>query len=90
MFNLKRKSFKRFDFTLFITVLLLCIYGIVMIRSATLSLDTNRHVKVQAISTILGFAAVIFLVLLDYQFIYTYLYNFCFIIACSYIFWNWS
>lgn len=69
MFNLKRKSFKRFDFTLFITVLLLCIYGIVMIRSATLSLDTNRHVKVQAISTILGFAAVIFLVLLDYQFI---------------------
>lgn len=69
MFNLKKKSFKRFDLALFITVLLLCIYGIVMIKSATLSFDTNRHVKVQAISTILGVIAIVFFVLLDYQFI---------------------
>ena len=69
MFNLKRKSFKQFDFILFISVLLLCIYGILMIRSATLSFETNRHVKVQAISTILGILAIVFLVLLDYQFI---------------------
>jgi rod shape determining protein RodA len=69
MFNLKRKSFKRFDFILFISVLLLCIYGIIMIRSATLSFENNRYVKVQTISTILGIIAIIFLVLLDYQFI---------------------
>lgn len=69
MFNLKRKSFKRFDFTLFIAVLLLCIYGIIMIRSATLTFEGNRHVKVQTISTILGIVAIVFLVLLDYQFI---------------------
>ena len=69
MFNLKRKSFKRFDFILFITVLLLCIYGIIMIRSATLSYENNRFVKVQTLSTILGVIASMFLVLLDYQFI---------------------
>lgn len=72
MFNLKRKSFKKFDFTLIITVLLLSIYGIIMIRSATLSYDDirgTRPVKVQTIVTILGFIAILFLVLLDYQFI---------------------
>lgn len=69
MFNLKKKSLKKFDFILFITVILLCIYGIIMIRSATLSFETNRHVKVQTISTILGIISIIFFVLLDYQFI---------------------
>ena len=69
MFNLKRKSFKRFDFILFITILLLCIYGIIMIRSATLSFESSRFVKVQTLSTILGVIAIIFFVLLDYQFI---------------------
>lgn len=72
MFNLKRKSFKKFDFILFIAVLLLCIYGIVMIRSATLSFEdirATRPVKVQIISTVLGVIAILFLVLLDYQFI---------------------
>lgn len=72
MFNLKRKSFKKFDFTLLITVLLLCIYGIVMIRSATSSYSDirgTRPVKVQIIATIIGFIAILFLVLLDYQFI---------------------
>lgn len=69
MFNLKRKSFKNFDFILFITVILLCIFGIVMIKSATLTFETNRYVKVQSISTILGILAIVFLVLLDYQFL---------------------
>ena len=69
MFNLKKKSLKRFDFILFITVLLLCAYGLVMIMSATLSLETARHVKTQAISTVLGVIAIIILVFLDYQFI---------------------
>lgn len=67
MFNLKRKAFKNFDFILFITVILLCIFGIVMIKSATLTFETNRFVKVQALSTILGFLAIVFLVLFDYQ-----------------------
>ncbi|NLW22542.1 MAG: rod shape-determining protein RodA [Tissierellia bacterium] len=69
MFNLKKKSFKKFDFVLFFAVLLLCIYGIIMIKSATLSFETNRFVKVQSLSTILGFIGIVILVLMDYQFI---------------------
>ncbi|NLY66630.1 MAG: rod shape-determining protein RodA [Tissierellia bacterium] len=69
MFNLKRKAFKNFDFVLFITVLLLCIYGIIMIRSATLSFENDRYVKVQTLSTILGFIGILILVLMDYQII---------------------
>lgn len=69
MFNLKRKSFKKFDFILLLTVLLISIYGIVMIKSATLSFEIQRHVRVQIISTILGVLAVLILVLMDYQFI---------------------
>lgn len=69
MFNLKKKSFKKFDFTLFITVLLLCVYGIIMIKSATLSFETNRYIKIQALSTLLGFIAIAFLVLLDFELI---------------------
>lgn len=72
MFNLKKKSFKKFDFVLLIMVLLLCIYGIIMIKSATLSYDDirgTRPVKVQIFSTILGFVGILFIVLIDYQFI---------------------
>ncbi len=69
MFNLKRKSFKKFDFILLLTVLLISIYGIIMIKSATLTFEIQRHVKVQITSTILGIIAIVFLVLMDYQFI---------------------
>lgn len=69
MFNLKKKSFKKIDVTLIITVLLLCIYGIIMIRSATLSFGHDRNVKVQALSTLLGFIGILILVLMDYQLI---------------------
>ena len=67
MFNLKKKSFKKIDVMLIITVLLLCIYGIVMIRSATLSFGHDRNVKVQTLATILGFVGIFVLVLMDYQ-----------------------
>lgn len=69
MFGLKKKSIKKFDFILLITVLLLCGYGLLMIRSATLSYDTIRHVKTQGAATIIGLVAIIILVLLDYQFL---------------------
>ena len=69
MFNLKRKSFKRFDFVLLATVILLSVYGIVIIYSATLSLDNLRYVKTQSISTLLGLVAILFLVFFDYQFL---------------------
>lgn len=69
MFNLKRKSLKKFDFVLFTTVILLCIFGLIMIRSATLSYDTLKHVKSQSIATGVGIVAILVLVLLDYHFL---------------------
>lgn len=69
MFNLKKKSLKKFDFVLFATVILLCIFGLIMIRSATLSYDTFKHVKSQSIATGIGIVAILILVLLDYHFL---------------------
>lgn len=67
MFNLKKKSFKKFDFILIITVLILCVYGLLMIKSATLSYENIRFVKTQAISGLIGLAFIIILILLDYK-----------------------
>ncbi|MFA5577091.1 MAG: rod shape-determining protein RodA [Tissierellaceae bacterium] len=69
MFNLKKKSYKKFDFVLLITVIFLIVYGLIMIRSATLSRETINYVKTQAIATGLGFFVVLILVLLDYEFL---------------------
>ncbi|WFA10230.1 rod shape-determining protein RodA [Tissierella sp. Yu-01] len=69
MFNLRKKAFKRFDFLLFFSVVILCIFGLVILKSATLSYDTNRFVKTQAIATVIGFIAILILILLDYQFL---------------------
>jgi rod shape determining protein RodA len=69
MFNLRKKAFKKFDFVLLITIILLCVYGLVILKSATLSYDTNSYVKSQAIATVLGFVAILIIILLDYQFL---------------------
>lgn len=69
MFNLKKKSLNKFDFILFITVIMLCIFGFIMIRSATLSYDTTIHLRSQAIATGIGVFAILILVLLDYHFL---------------------
>ena len=69
MFNLRKKSFKKFDFILFISVLLLCILGLIILRSATLSYDNIKYVKTQGIATIIGFIAILLFVLLDYKFL---------------------
>lgn len=67
MLTFRKKVLKRFDFVLFITVILLCIYGLIMITSATASFDNPRFVKVQGISMILGIIAIIFLTAIDYK-----------------------
>lgn len=69
MFNLKKKAYKKFDYILFLTTLLLCGYGLLMIMSATLSKETMAFVKTQGIATIIGIIAIIILVLLDYEFL---------------------
>lgn len=69
MFNLKKKAYKKFDYILFLAMLILCGYGILMIYSATLSTETLRFVKTQAIATGVGLVAMAILVLLDYEFL---------------------
>lgn len=69
MFNLKLKSFKKFDFVLLFTMIILCIYGLVILKSATLSYGTNTYMRSQIISIAIGLLAILFLVLLDYEFL---------------------
>lgn len=69
MFNLKKKAYKKFDYILFSTTILLCIYGFIMLYSATLSFETLSYMKSQSIATALGIVAIVILVLLDYQFL---------------------
>lgn len=69
MFNLRKKSFKKFDFLLFISVIMLCIFGLVILKSATLSYETTRFVKTQTVATVIGFLAILVFILVDYQFL---------------------
>ena len=69
MFNLKLKSFKKFDYVLLITMIVLCIYGLVILKSATLSYGTNSYLRSQTIAIVIGLLAILFLVLLDYEFL---------------------
>lgn len=69
MFNLKLKSFKKFDFLLLFTMIFLCIYGLIILRSATLSYGADSYMKSQIVAIFIGLLAILFLVLLDYQFL---------------------
>jgi len=69
MFNLRKKSMKRLDFILIATVLILCIYGLIILYSATLSYDNIRYIRTQAIATVIGLFVIVFLLLLDYKFL---------------------
>ena len=69
MFNSNKKAFKKFDYTLFITTVILCVFGLIMLYSATLSFNTLSYIKSQSIATAIGFVILILLVLLDYQFL---------------------
>lgn len=69
MFNLRKKAFKKFDFILLAAVVMLCVYGLIVIYSATLSMDNLRFVKTQGVATLIGFAAILFFVFFDYQFL---------------------
>lgn len=63
----RNKRLKKFDFTLFFTVIILCIYGLVLIKSATLNLNTNSYIISQSASIILGLIAILALILIDYK-----------------------
>lgn len=91
MFNLKLKSFKKFDFVLLFTTIALCIYGLIVLKSATLSFDTDTYMKSQITAIILGFLAILFLVLLDYEFLgkmYIPIYVVCNLLLIAVLIWG--
>ncbi len=91
MLNLNKKNYKQFDYILILTTLLLCGYGILMIYSATLSFETLKFVKTQAISTCLGLFAIFIIVILDYQFLgklYIPIYIICNLLLLAVVFWG--
>ena len=67
--NLNKKTLKRFDFILIIDVIILSIYGLVMINSATSGggFLSNPYVKTQLIAFLLGLVAVAVLIFIDYE-----------------------
>lgn len=67
MMNFRKKFFKRFDLVLFVSVLLLCIYGLVAIMSATASYENPRFVKVQTITIVIGIIVIFLLASMDYR-----------------------
>lgn len=65
----KESKLKRFDFILLITTILLCIYGFIIINSATMSkaAGSQPFLKTQIIAFGLGMVALFVLVLIDYD-----------------------
>lgn len=61
MFHRKKISLKKLDWPLILTILALCIYGIVVLYSATHSFNTTRYVWTQLLATGVGFVGVLFL-----------------------------
>lgn len=70
MFNIRRKSFKKFDFVLFFSVLISCIFGLIVLRSATLNSAVGSSIiRSQTIVTILGFIILFIFIIMDYEFL---------------------
>ena len=65
----KDNKLKRFDFILFFTTIILCIYGFIIINSATMSKASGSepYLKTQIIAFGLGMAVLFFLVIIDYD-----------------------
>lgn len=71
MSNRTKRFFRNFDLTLFITVILLSLYGILIISSAAkssgLESGSLSFIRTQGISTILGLAIIAFIINMDYK-----------------------
>lgn len=61
MFHKKKISLRKIDLPLILTIIALCIYGIVVLYSATYSFNTSRYVWTQLLATGVGFVGVLFL-----------------------------
>lgn len=67
MFNLSKKDFKKIDSILLFTLLALVVFGLVVLSSALTPL--NRTIKSQLLATTVGVIAILFIFLLDLDFL---------------------
>ncbi len=65
--KIDNKLLKKVDYSLIITVLLICTIGIVVIGSATHSLGSERYIRTQTISILLGMIAISVILFIDYN-----------------------
>lgn len=65
----KENKLKRFDFILFFTTMALCVYGFIIINSATMSkvVGSGPYLKTQIAAFALGLVALFILVVIDYD-----------------------
>ena len=68
MFNLKKKNFGKLDRTLVLSLLVLIIFGLIVLFSATKSLP-NKGIFGQVVATILGIILIFFILLIDIDFV---------------------
>lgn len=74
MFTNNNRIWKKFDFILFFTTIALVVYGLIMVKSATMSTGNSaKYLKTQTIAFAIGMCAVFILLLIDYE-IYGHLY----------------
>ncbi|QUH20152.1 rod shape-determining protein RodA [Alkaliphilus sp. B6464] len=61
------RLFKKIDFGLIVVVLLICIIGVVVVGSATYSLGSERYIRTQVISILIGVVAIVVIMFIDYN-----------------------
>ena len=69
LFKQKKKNYSSIDWKLPLIVALLCIFGLVILYSATLSMHSTKYIKTQIIATILGILLIGVLTLMDFDLI---------------------
>ncbi|MEW9121330.1 MAG: rod shape-determining protein RodA [Thermotaleaceae bacterium] len=80
MFKFDTRLLRKIDFGLIAIVILICILGVVIIGSATQSLESSRYIRTQIVSILMGFAAIIVIMCIDYNTLaklYIPIYVFC-------------
>ena len=77
----RRDIIRNFDYKLLLNIVLLCIFGLIVLRSATLSLNNQASImSSQRVATFLGFGVLVFLSIVDYRH-WKYLYKFIYILS---------
>lgn len=82
----KDSKIKRFDFILLLTTIILCFFGFLIIKSATMSqaVGSERYLKTQIIAFSIGLICMFVLIIIDYD-IYGFFYIQIYIISIGFL-----